>query len=520
MKKKLLYMLLIPVCFLICGIADVKAAEKFTNTCTYKYITVADEEATMESKVTKPITFSVKIENSASDSQQEVTVNFEYAGEKCSVTKGKEVTCGGNKFDSELIVRDVINEVGLCEAIEIGAYKTDKIWLKAAVSNGYEPGLMRMVESDARYNELVNSTKTQYCTYKYQNINFKVVDPGGIYNDSKPADSQLPIYFTIAGVEYNLTNNVAIKLNNSKYLNWLEYKDVFEGDRCVDPIIIGMNNRTELTLKDGYSITFDGGEWENGVLQPSLSNLKSNSNPLFDFSEIERDYEIISCGEIDLPKATADLVSKIVLILQIVTPIILIILGMMDFVKSTTSANEDEMKKAQKSFVRRLIAGVSVFLVIVIIKLILNVLVPSDSQGAIACIDAILNGSTNTGSKTDISEEYQFTRNGITYLFEMPSGYSLLIHNETQIVLINDNNTKQDVHIRVLDENVDLSSYTMNTSLNGFNIYTFSDEWATVLMVKKINNKYVTIEFNDWQNSDYKSLLAIAKIMTNSFEIE
>lgn len=59
-------------------------------------------------------------------------------------------------------------------------------------------------------------------------------------------------------------------------------------------------------------------------------------------------------------------------IIKIAVPIMLIALGTVDFAKAVFSGNADEMKKSQKTFIKRLIASVLVFLVPVFVNLILT----------------------------------------------------------------------------------------------------------------------------------------------------
>ena len=50
----------------------------------------------------------------------------------------------------------------------------------------------------------------------------------------------------------------------------------------------------------------------------------------------------------------------------------LIIWGMIDFAKSTIGGSEDDIKKGQKVFVKRLIAAIIVFLIITVTQLIIT----------------------------------------------------------------------------------------------------------------------------------------------------
>lgn len=67
-----------------------------------------------------------------------------------------------------------------------------------------------------------------------------------------------------------------------------------------------------------------------------------------------------------------DMISTALKYPRIIVPILLILFGTLDFAKAVISSKEDEMKKAQSKFIRRLIAGVAVFLVPVFIDVIIS----------------------------------------------------------------------------------------------------------------------------------------------------
>lgn len=85
------------------------------------------------------------------------------------------------------------------------------------------------------------------------------------------------------------------------------------------------------------------------------------------------------CVGVDIPNGVYNLVHLVIMIIQIVVPILLIIWGMIDFVKAITSGDDSKIKNGQKTFIQRLIAAVFVFLIVVIVKLIFSVV---DSLGA------------------------------------------------------------------------------------------------------------------------------------------
>ncbi len=99
------------------------------------------------------------------------------------------------------------------------------------------------------------------------------------------------------------------------------------------------------------------------------------------------------CGMLD-----ADLVGfihNIIVLLKIAVPIVLIILGMLDLFKGVISSKEDEIKKGQQIFIKRLIAGVLVFLVVTIVQLVMGFISKEDGSFW-ECADAIMNGTAGT----------------------------------------------------------------------------------------------------------------------------
>ena len=59
-------------------------------------------------------------------------------------------------------------------------------------------------------------------------------------------------------------------------------------------------------------------------------------------------------------------VHTIVLIIKIAVPVLLVIFGSIDLLKGVIAAKEDEIKKGQQVFIKRLIAGALVFFVFVV----------------------------------------------------------------------------------------------------------------------------------------------------------
>ena len=91
-----------------------------------------------------------------------------------------------------------------------------------------------------------------------------------------------------------------------------------------------------------------------------------------------------------LPFKLVYVVHLIILLLQFGVPVLLIIFGMLDLGKAVIASKEDELKKGQNMFIKRLIAAVIVFFVVAVVRLVVG-LAADNSGDVIDCIDAIVN---------------------------------------------------------------------------------------------------------------------------------
>ena len=71
------------------------------------------------------------------------------------------------------------------------------------------------------------------------------------------------------------------------------------------------------------------------------------------------------------------IIKSVILLLQIGVPIALILFGIIDISKAVTAGKEEDMKKSQSIFIKRIIYAVAFFLVITIVKLVMNMVATS-----------------------------------------------------------------------------------------------------------------------------------------------
>lgn len=94
----------------------------------------------------------------------------------------------------------------------------------------------------------------------------------------------------------------------------------------------------------------------------------------------------------------AHITHYIILIIQILTPVILVIMGSIDLIKGITSQKEDEIKKGQQIFIKRLISGALVFFVIAIVKLLISLAAGNNSGSIFSCVDKFVKGPDSSST--------------------------------------------------------------------------------------------------------------------------
>ena len=106
---------------------------------------------------------------------------------------------------------------------------------------------------------------------------------------------------------------------------------------------------------------------------------------------------IASCegaiGNAIIDEKVPNLVSTAILVIKIVVPVLLVVFGMLDFVKGITAGKEDEIKKGQQLFIKRLIAGALVFFVFTTVQLLISFVADEEDKDSITtCANCFLNG--------------------------------------------------------------------------------------------------------------------------------
>ena len=106
---------------------------------------------------------------------------------------------------------------------------------------------------------------------------------------------------------------------------------------------------------------------------------------------------LVSCGDnliTDMPKMMPKTVHTIYMVLLVLVPILLVVFGSIDFIKAVIAQKDDEIKKGQQVFIKRLITGIIVFFVFAIVKIVISFAADNKTK-ILKCASCIINNDDN-----------------------------------------------------------------------------------------------------------------------------
>lgn len=198
-------------------------------------------------------------------------------------------------------------------------------------------------EKDKSVIDKVNEYKMNYCKYSiYKDSSYVESDEGTVelyYNETSFHFSDgYDIKFTIEDI---ISSNDGSCPHNL-YSSYATLKETFWVN---DPGKLNRNRVWTLTSIERYNNNSDNNK------TPSAP---TNSCELFSDDAIK-------------------IIDDVMKVIRIAVPILLVVLGMTDFLRATFSDNEDNMKKDRDRFIKRIIAAIIVFIVPIFVNLVLNI---------------------------------------------------------------------------------------------------------------------------------------------------
>ena len=169
-------------------------------------------------------------------------------------------------------------------------------------------------------------------------------------------------------------------------------KWISENKISSDASIIKQYEQARKKAREQINEYWDEGEIENPSDEP-ITNPPDNSGKDPEYNSSSG--KCVSCGDATLtniPEQLPMFIRNIINVVQSIVPIILIGFGIYDFIKAVIGNDEKVMKESQNRFIRRIIAGVLVFLVVAIVKFGFG-LFPGDT--ALSCVACFVTDSSS-----------------------------------------------------------------------------------------------------------------------------
>lgn len=161
--------------------------------------------------------------------------------------------------------------------------------------------------------------------------------------------------------------------------------------------IMKLVKQEEEEKKDGSSTGYSGGSCaeyteEKSCEQNAYFACIWNETEYGNYCNTDKFMYVQCGGAFDIPYQVPGIISFVVNLLKIITPIVLIVVSIISLVKSLASSKEDEIKKAQKSLVRKIISAVMVFFIVSIVQfVIMKVADTGETDDISSCLSCFLN---------------------------------------------------------------------------------------------------------------------------------
>lgn len=124
------------------------------------------------------------------------------------------------------------------------------------------------------------------------------------------------------------------------------------------------------------------------IVKPSKTDVDDEDDETYNNYEEKGD---VTCGNgLTFNRSIANITHFMVILFQIVGPVMLVVLGMIDLFKGFTSGKDDVIKKAEATFIKRLVVAALMFLVITIARFVIGFF--SDAT-IMDCFNCFVNGA-------------------------------------------------------------------------------------------------------------------------------
>lgn len=144
-------------------------------------------------------------------------------------------------------------------------------------------------------------------------------------------------------------------------------------------------------------VTHSDGSISTGVHKELAPiNDRNKKSPANYKSFYDKSVKYKSCGGINrIPKFLPTLTTSLYKTIKFLVPLLLIVMGIKDFVQAMISKDENTMKEQQKKFIKRIVAAVVIFFLLSLVQFFIRLANADNKENTLSCIDCLIN---NVGS--------------------------------------------------------------------------------------------------------------------------
>jgi len=106
--------------------------------------------------------------------------------------------------------------------------------------------------------------------------------------------------------------------------------------------------------------------------------------------------DCISCGTdtLPIPVGIPKFVSSLITLAQVAVPVLIIVISMVNYIKAVGNGEDKVIREVNLKFIRSLISGVAIFLLVAIVRFAFGTLLGSTGNDTLTCISCFVDSST------------------------------------------------------------------------------------------------------------------------------
>lgn len=256
--------------------------------------------------------------------------------------------------------------------------------------DNYRPQEMFEDLKDA-YNNLKNMEDYNFTDYSkcYTGTNKEITPPASLYTyawtnifsldeNSMVCDSKdLNEYYSnkFYSNKFDITDSVEKRSLNSGILDSIFYNSLNKALKEIAPNsedVLNIDKMIKEYIRDfTIMISYIDSNYRDLLTSEQVKELDTWRAKYEKYASENNIVTVVDCAGL-LGQNLIDKINSYLNIIKIAVPIILIALGIVEFSKAVFAGQEDQMKKAQKNFIKRLIIAIIIFFVPTIVNLILQ----------------------------------------------------------------------------------------------------------------------------------------------------